>query len=87
MYNSNQGQMLNVVNQGLSNRNIPPTNQLAEEVLNIIQPYISNEMDKVAQLNHVATNALNMVQKLMIQNQSQIMQIAKLKQERICYNK
>ena len=83
MNNINQGQILNAVNQGLSNMNIMPTNQLAGEVLNMIQPYISNEMNKAAQSNQVAVNALNMVQQLMLQNQSQIMQIARLKQEHI----
>lgn len=70
MYNNNQGQMLNAVNQGLSNMNIPPTEQLAGEVLNMIYHYISNEMNKATQSNQVAVNALNMVQKLMLQNQS-----------------
>ncbi|MCM1219996.1 MAG: hypothetical protein NC548_36450 [Lachnospiraceae bacterium] len=79
--NNNQGEMLNAVNQGLNNMNIPPTNQLAGQVLNMIQPYIANEMNKAAQSNQVAVNALGMVQQLMLQNQSQIMQIAKLKQE------
>ena len=62
MNNINQGQMLDAVNKGLNNMNIPPTNQLAGEILNMIQPYISNEMNKAAQSNQVAVNALNMVQ-------------------------
>ena len=73
--------MQDTINQELANMNIQPTQQLAGQVLNMIAPYVAFEMNKAMQSNQIAANALNMVQQLMWQNQSQIMQIAKLKQE------
>ncbi len=81
MYNDTNEQMLTAVNQGLVNMNLQPTEQLAGNVLTMIYPFIANEMNKATQSNQIAVNALSMVQQLMLQNQFQIMQIAKLKQK------
>lgn len=81
MENLNNYPMQDTINQELANMNIQPTQQLAGQVLNMIAPYVAFEMNKAMQSNQIAANALNMVQQLMWQNQSQIMQIAKLKQE------
>lgn len=81
MYNDTNEQMLAAINQGLANMQLQPTQQLASSVLTMIYPFIANEMNKAAQSNQIAANALNIVQQLMLQNQFQIMQIAKLKQK------
>lgn len=62
MYNDTNEQMLAAINQGLANMQLQPTDQLAGNVLTMIDPFIANEMNKSAQSNQIAANALNMVQ-------------------------
>lgn len=70
-------QLAAAVNNELASMQLPATNQVVTYIMNSIAPYINN---MAAQANFAYNAYESMVHSLMMQNQQQIMEIARLRQ-------
>lgn len=70
----NNYQLMQTVNNGIADMNVPITQQITSNVFNCIMPLIKNQFDMALQVNQATINSL------LMQNKAQIMQIAKLSQ-------
>ena len=76
----NNYQIAQAVNNGLNDMNIPVTQQIANDVMNCIIPFIRNEISMASQSNQAVLSLQATINSLMIENRAQVMQIARLSQ-------
>ena len=80
MNDFNNYQVAQAVNDGLNSMNIPVTQQIANDVMNCIIPFIRNEISMASQSNQAVLALQSTINSLMMENRAQVMQIAKLSQ-------